>query len=65
MGFPRRQRDRYEFLRTLIEKNMIPEDVTVQVLTQCRDHIIRRTFEAVKGRPGRHPLLQLYLCRPA
>ena len=35
--------------RTLIEKNMIPEDVTVQVLTQCRDHIIRKTFEAVKG----------------
>ena len=38
-------------MRTLIERNMIPEDVTVQVLTQCRDHIIRKTFEAIKGAP--------------
>ena len=49
VGFPAASETEYEFLRTLIEKNMIPEDVTVQVLTQCRDHIIRRTFEAVKG----------------
>ena len=41
----------YEFLRTLIERDMIPEDVTVQVLTQAREHIIRRTFEALKGCP--------------
>ena len=51
VGFPAASETEYEFLRTLIEKNMIPEDVTVQVLTQCRDHIIRRTFEAVKGAP--------------
>ena len=51
VGFPAASETEYEFLRTLIEKNMIPGDVTVQVLTQCRDHIIRRTFEAVKGAP--------------
>ena len=53
VGFPAASETEYEFLRTLIEKNMIPDDVTVQVLTQCRDHIIRRTFEAVKGAPVR------------
>lgn len=53
VGFPAASDTEYEFLRTLIEKNMIPEDVTVQVLTQCRDHIIRKTFEAVKGAPAR------------
>lgn len=51
VGFPAASETEYEFLRTLIERNMIPEDVTVQVLTQCRDHIIRKTFEAVKGAP--------------
>ena len=51
VGFPAASETEYEFLRVLIEQNMIPEDVTVQVLTQCRDHIIRRTFEAVKGAP--------------
>ena len=51
VGFPAASDTEYEFLRTLIEQDMIPEDVTVQVLTQCRDHIIRRTFEAVKGAP--------------
>ena len=51
VGFPAASETEYEFLRTLIEKNIIPGDVTVQVLTQCRDHIIRRTFEAVKGAP--------------
>lgn len=52
VGFPAASETEYEFLRTLIEKDMIPADVTVQVLTQCRDHIIRRTFEAVKGAPS-------------
>ena len=51
VGFPAASETEYEFLRTLIEQDRIPEDVTVQVLTQCRDHIIRRTFEAVKGAP--------------
>lgn len=51
VGFPAASQTEYEFLRTIIEKDMIPEDVTVQVLTQCRDHIIRKTFEAVQGAP--------------
>ncbi len=51
VGFPAASETEYEFLRTLIEEHRIPEDVTVQVLTQCRDHIIRKTFEAVKGAP--------------
>ena len=52
VGFPAASETEYEFLRTLIEKNMIPQDVTVQVLTQCREHIIRKTFEACKGAPN-------------
>ena len=52
VGFPAASDTEYEFLRTLIDKNMIPADVTVQVLTQCREHIIRKTFEAVKGAPS-------------
>ena len=51
VGFPAASETEYIFLRTIIEKNMIPDDVTIQVLTQCRDHIIRRTFEAIKGAP--------------
>ena len=49
VGFPAASETEYEFLRTLIDNNMIPEDVTVQVLTQCREHLIRRTYEALKG----------------
>jgi len=52
VGFPAASDTEYVFLRTLIEKNMIPQDVTVQVLTQCREHIIRKTFEACKGAPS-------------
>jgi len=52
VGFPAASETEYEFLRTLIDKHMIPEDVTVQVLTQCREHIIRRTFDACKGAPS-------------
>lgn len=51
VGFPAASETEYVFLRTLIEKNMIPDDVTVQVLTQAREHIIKKTFEAVKGAP--------------
>lgn len=51
VGFPAASETEYEFLRTLIEKDMIPEDVTIQVLTQAREHIIKKTFEAVKGAP--------------
>ena len=52
VGFPAASETEYEFLRTLIDNNMIPEDVTVQVLTQCREHIIRKTIEACKGAPN-------------
>ena len=52
VGFPAASDTEYEFLRTLIDNNMIPEDVSVQVLTQCREHIIRKTFEACKGAPS-------------
>lgn len=58
VGFPAASETEYNFLRTLIERNMIPEDVTIQVLTQAREHIIRKTFEAVKGAP--HAVIHLY-----
>ena len=58
VGFPAASETEYQFMRTLIEKNMIPNDVTVQVLTQAREHIIKRTFEAVKGAP--HAVIHLY-----
>ncbi len=51
IGFPAASETEYEFCRTLIEKNMIPDDVTIQVLTQARPHITKKTFEAVKGAP--------------
>ena len=51
VGFPAASETEYEFLRKLIDEDRIPQDVTVQVLTQCREHIIRKTFEAVKGAP--------------
>ncbi len=49
IGFPAASETEYEFCRTLIEQNLIPDDVTVQVLTQSREHIIAKTFEALKG----------------
>ena len=49
IGFPAASETEYTFLRTLIEQYLIPDDVTVQVLTQSREHIIRKTFEALKG----------------
>lgn len=49
VGFPAASETEYEFLRTLIENDLIPDDVTVQVLTQAREHIIRKTFDALKG----------------
>ncbi len=49
VGFPAASDTEYQFLRALIEQNLIPDDVTIQVLTQARDHIIRKTFEALKG----------------
>ena len=49
VGFPAASDTEYQFLRKLIEEDLIPDDVTVQVLTQAREHIIRKTFEALKG----------------
>ncbi|SHJ22331.1 2-isopropylmalate synthase [Hespellia stercorisuis] len=58
VGFPAASETEYQFLRTIIEQNMIPDDVTIQVLTQAREHIIKKTFEAVKGAP--HAVIHLY-----
>lgn len=49
IGFPAASETEYDFCRTLIEQNMIPDDVTIQVLTQSREHIIKKTFDALKG----------------
>ncbi len=49
VGFPAASETEFEFCRTLIEQNLIPDDVTIQVLTQAREHIIKKTFEAIKG----------------
>ena len=49
VGFPAASQTEFDFIRTLIEKNLIPDDVTIQVLTQARPHIIDKTFEALKG----------------
>ncbi|WP_418870546.1 2-isopropylmalate synthase [Selenomonas bovis] len=49
VGFPAASDTEYEFLRRLVEDDLIPDDVTVQVLTQAREHIIRKTFDALKG----------------
>lgn len=58
IGFPAASETEYEFTRTLIENNLIPEDVTVQVLTQSRGHIIQKTFEALKG--AKNAIVHLY-----
>lgn len=58
VGFPAASDTEYHFIRALIERDMIPQDVTIQVLTQAREHIIRKTFEAVKGAP--HVIVHLY-----
>lgn len=49
VGFPAASQIEYDFLRTLVERRLIPDDVEVQVLVQCREHLIRRTFEALDG----------------
>ncbi|MBQ7515542.1 MAG: 2-isopropylmalate synthase [Schwartzia sp.] len=49
VGFPAASDTEYEFLRRLVDDNLLPDDVTVQVLTQAREHIIKKTFEALKG----------------
>ena len=51
VGFPSASQLEYDFLRQLVDRRLIPNDVTVQVLVQCREHLINRTFEALKGVP--------------
>ena len=58
VGFPAASETEYEFCRTLIEQNLIPDDVTIQVLTQAREHIIAKTFEALQG--VKHAIVHLY-----
>ena len=58
VGFPAASETEYEFLRTLIEKNLVPDDVRLQVLTQSREHIIAKTFEALKG--AKNAIVHLY-----
>ena len=49
IGFPAASQIEFDFLRQLVDRKLIPDDVQVQVLTQCREHLIKRTFEAIKG----------------
>ena len=58
VGFPAASETEYSFCRTLIEDNLIPDDVTIQVLTQAREHIIKKTFEAVEG--AKNVVVHLY-----
>mgnify|MGYP002519305495 FL=1 len=51
IGFPAASQIEFDFLRQLVERKLIPDDVTVQVLTQCRDHLLKRTFESIQGIP--------------
>lgn len=58
VGFPAASETEYNFCRTLIEDNLIPDDVTIQVLTQAREHIIKKTFEALEG--AKNAVVHLY-----
>lgn len=58
IGFPAASDTEYEFTRTLIDNNLIPDDVTIQVLTQSRQHIIEKTFDALKG--AKNAVVHLY-----
>jgi len=58
IGFPAASETEYEFCRALIEQNLIPDDVTIQVLTQSREHIIKKTFEALDG--AKNVIVHLY-----
>ncbi|MBR4295983.1 MAG: 2-isopropylmalate synthase [Clostridia bacterium] len=58
VGFPAASETEYNFCRTIIEQGLIPDDVTIQVLTQSREHIIAKTFEAIKG--AKHTVVHLY-----
>jgi 2-isopropylmalate synthase len=58
IGFPSASQTDFDFCRHLIDNNCIPEDVTIQVLVQCREDLIRRTFEGIKG--AKHAIVHFY-----
>ena len=58
VGFPSASRTDFDFVRQLVEQDLIPEDVTIQVLTQCREHLIDRTFESIRG--ARRAIVHFY-----
>ena len=58
VGFPSASETDFDFIRMLIERELIPDDVTIVVLTQCREHLIRRTYEALKG--ARRAIVHFY-----
>ncbi len=58
VGFPSASQADFDFVRQLIENDLIPEDVTIQVLTQCREHLIERTFESLRG--ARRAIVHFY-----
>jgi 2-isopropylmalate synthase len=58
VGFPSASQTDYDFVRQLIEQDLVPDDVTIQVLTQCRDHLIERTYESLRG--ARRAIVHFY-----
>ena len=58
VGFPSASATEFAFVRRLIEEHLIPDDVTIQVLTQAREHLIRKTFDAIDG--AKHAIVHLY-----
>ena len=58
VGFPSASATEFAFVRRLVEDKLIPDDVTIQVLTQAREHLIRKTFEAISG--AKHAIVHLY-----
>ena len=60
VGFPAASQPDFDFIRQLVTEDLVPDDVTIQVLTQCRQELIERTYESIQGRgAGDRPLLQL------
>src|SRR5436190_20754222 len=58
VGFPAASQTDYDFVRQLIEEDLVPDDVVIQVLTQAREHLIERTFESIKG--AKQAVMHLY-----
>ncbi len=58
VGFPAASQTDFDFVRLLVEDDLVPDDVTIQVLTQCRDDLIARTFESLKG--SHHAIVHFY-----